>query len=268
MKNIIKKSFICAFAALATLVVSAFDTPYLTFRSADTFSLQVGTGTTGGWNGTMEYSTDAATWTTWDGTTITAGDSGSDYRLYLRGTGNKTVTDGSQWKYWTFPTGSDIYCEGDIETLRQYDGTAPAMNANCYYGLFKSCTKLKSAPVLSATTLANYYSHSMFKGCTSLTAAPALPATVLQTQCYREMFSGCTTLESAGPIAATSTAQECCREMFYDCKALTNAPSLPATTLAQLCYYGMFNGCKAITTAPEIDATIVATHLCCMRKRW
>ena len=40
MKNMIKKSFVCAFAALATLVASAFETPYLTFRSADTFSLK------------------------------------------------------------------------------------------------------------------------------------------------------------------------------------------------------------------------------------
>ena len=47
-------------------------TPYLTFKSPNSFTLAVN-DTTKHWNGTLEYSTDASTWTAWDGSSdITA----------------------------------------------------------------------------------------------------------------------------------------------------------------------------------------------------
>ena len=47
--------------------------PYLTFSSAGAFTLDsiaVVAVNPVPWDGTIEYSTDAETWTTWDGTTV------------------------------------------------------------------------------------------------------------------------------------------------------------------------------------------------------
>ena len=221
MKNIIKKSFVCVFAALATLVASAFDTPYLTFRSASSFSLRTG-NMMKNWDGTIEYSTDAENWTVWSGTTtLTASQSGGEYFLYLRGTNNTKITGSSSSNNkWTFPTGNNIYCEGDIETLRGYDGNAPGMVSQCYRYMFYGCSALASAPILSATALTERCYDSMFKDCTGLTAPPELPATTLALYCYYGMFNGCTSLKSL--------------------------PELPATTLVSYCYWDMFNGCSSL----------------------
>ena len=64
--------------------------PYLTFKSHNSFSVS----TTKGWNGIMEYSTDASTWAEWDGSEISAEQDG-EYKLYFRGTGNTKVAGSS-----------------------------------------------------------------------------------------------------------------------------------------------------------------------------
>ena len=43
------------------------------------------------WDGTIEYSTDAISWTKWDGSEITATSSEDTYVLYLRGKGNTDI---------------------------------------------------------------------------------------------------------------------------------------------------------------------------------
>jgi hypothetical protein len=126
------RSFLCAAFALASLVSQAFDTPYLTFRSESSFNITVYSAK---WDGTMEYSTDAVAWTTWTGSSISGVLSDGQYRLYLRGMGNSTVSGGSSW---SLSGSSDLYCEGDIETLRDYSGNSPAMAANCYKYIFCS----------------------------------------------------------------------------------------------------------------------------------
>ena len=61
--------------------------PYLTFSSPNSFTLKVSDATKH-WDGTLEYSTDASAWSTWDGTTtLSSATNGSDNVLYLRGTG-------------------------------------------------------------------------------------------------------------------------------------------------------------------------------------
>ena len=89
--------FVFATLALASFAASAFETPYLTFRSASEFTLKTSNNSKN-WNGTIEYSTDTENWATWNGSEIAAGNAGSDYRLYLRGTGNRTITAGSSNK--------------------------------------------------------------------------------------------------------------------------------------------------------------------------
>ena len=238
--------------------------PYLTFSSPNSFTLAVNNATKH-WNGTLEYSTDSSTWSTWDGTTtLSSATSGSDNVLYLRGTGNMVITGDSNGK-WIL-TGNNIKCIGNIENLLDYatvqSGRHPTMADDCYERMFYNCTSLTKAPALPATTLARYCYDSMFYGCTALTHAPALPATTLYYSCYNQMFYGCTSLTKAPYLPATTLVKRCYQDMFRGCTSLTKAHALPATTLAASCYQEMFYGCTALTQAPsELPATTLA-HSC------
>ncbi len=159
-----------AFFALASFAAHAFDTPYLTFRSAASFSLSVSSPK---WDGKIEYSTDTENWTEWNGSSVSAALSDGQYRLYLRGESN-TNLNGGNYSGWSL-TGSNIYCEGDIETLRGYDGNVPAMGANCYSYLFRDCTSLRSLPILSSTSVADFGYYNMFAGCAGIEIYDSAP---------------------------------------------------------------------------------------------
>ena len=236
--------------------------PYLTFSSPNSFTLKV-KDTKKHWDGTLEYSTDTSTWTTWDGaTTLSSTTRGSDNVLYMRGTGNTKITGANKFGYEWVLTGSDIKCTGNIENILDYEivnsGSHPSMAEYCYFGMFKDCTSLTQAPTLPATTLSGHCYTHMFNGCTSLTQAPTLPATILLYYCYGYMFQGCTSLTQAPALPATTLADYCYTDMFQDCTSLTQAPALPATTLANYCYWFMFEGCTSLTQAPALPATTLA----------
>ena len=231
------RSFVFAMVSLAALALSAFDTPYLTFRSATSFSISI----TKRWDGTLQKATsnptEESSWSDWTGTSITAVQTGGQYYIYLRGKNNTFITGGTSTYSGFTLSGSNIYCEGDIETLRDYEGNPLAMATGCYRYLFSNCSSLKSAPVLSATMLANGCYYGMFKGCSSLAEAPDLPATTMKEECYRNMFQSCTSLRKI--------------------------PSLPSTTAsatgATRCYFMMFDGCTSLevnTSGPGVEWTI------------
>ena len=125
----------------------------------------------------------------------------------------------------------------------------------CFYGLFKDCTALVTAPALQAETLSNYCYGEMFSGCTSLINTPSLLSKTLAPYCYYAMFSGCTSLTTAYDLPATNLAYNCYIAMYRDCTSLTKAPALPATSLNAACYYMMFQGCTSLTKAPELPST-------------
>ena len=107
---------------------------YLTFSSPNSFTLAVGDATKH-WDGTLEYSTNASIWSTWDGTTtLSSSISESDNVLYLRGIGNTVITGNSKDYKWIL-TGSDISCIGNIESLLDHatvaSGAHPTMASNC-----------------------------------------------------------------------------------------------------------------------------------------
>ena len=237
---------------------------YLTFSSPSSFTLAVNDATKH-WDGTLEYSTDTSTWSTWDGTTtLSSATSESDNVLYLRGTGNTKITGNKNSYKWVL-TGSNIACTGNIENLLDYEtvksGGHPTMADYCYYYMFDGCTGLTQAPALPATTMKVHCYSRMFYGCTGLTQAPALPATTLVAYCYEYMFRGCTSLTQAPALPATTVAAYCYYGMFYSCTSLTQAPALPATTLKNYCYSSMFDSCTGLTQAPALPATKLAT--CC-----
>ena len=137
---------------------------------------------------------------------------------------------------------------------------ATTLTDECYYGMFRDCTGLTSAPALPAPALEFGCYHYMFKNCTGLTSAPALPATTLAGNCYGGMFSGCTSLTSAPALPAMTLAMDCYSNMFAGCTGLTSAPALPATTLAEGCYEMMFQGCTSLTSAPDLLATTLVKN--------
>lgn len=213
------RSFVFAAFALASFTASAFDTPYLTFRSAASFSLSVSSPK---WDGKIEYSTDTENWTEWNGSSVSAALSDGQYRLYLRGE-NNTNLNGGNYSGWSL-TGSNIYCEGDIETLRGYDGNVPAMGANCYSYLFQNCTSLRSLPILSATSVADFGYYNMFAGCAGIeiydsapdatwsSVAWSLPANVTGGSIwYYDMFK-----DTGGSFTGNPTADT----MYYVASAL------------------------------------------------
>lgn len=222
---------------------------YLTFSSPNSFTLKVNDATKH-WDGTLEYSTDASAWSTWDGTTtLSSATNGSDNVLYLRGTGNTVITRNSSNYKWVL-TGSYIKCIGNIENLLDYEtvasGAHPTMANYCYAYMFYGCTALTQAPVLPATTLASSCYQHMFRDCTSLIKAPALPATTLTVNCYYRMFSGCTGLSQVPALPATTLKADCYHSMFRSCTSLTQVPALPATVLADNCYDSMFYNCTGL----------------------
>ena len=234
---------------------------YLTFRSEDSseFTLAVQNGSKN-WDGTLYYSTDAKTWSVWNGSTAISSDEGV---LYLRGTQNTRITGSySVSCIWLLTKEKRIQCNGNIENLLDFEiveaGEHPQMEAYCYYNMFYGCTSLTSAPELPATTLAYGCYGYMFYGCTSLTSAPELPATTLASNCYEGMFWGCTSLTRAPELPATTLADYCYNHMFSVCTSLMSAPTLPATTLSSLCYGYMFCDCTSLTSAPELPATTLA----------
>ena len=81
---------------------------YLTFSSRNSFSLSIREKS---WDGTLEYFASDGTWTVWDGSSsLSAEDNGSEYVLYLRGTGNTVISDEVGW----ILKGFDISCIGNI----------------------------------------------------------------------------------------------------------------------------------------------------------
>ena len=197
------------------------------------------------WDGTVEYSTDKNTWSTWDGSEIPS----ANKKLYLRGKNNTTFYSkkGAQ-----FVLSEKAGCYGNINTLLDYENPPTTIaKSYCYSSMFQGCTSLTTAPELPATTLAEFCYRSMFDGCKSLTTAPELPATTLAGGCYQYMFYDCTSLTSAPELPATTLATNCYSSMFSGCTSLTTAPALPATTLQYGCYDSMFQGCTGL----KISAT-------------
>jgi len=129
---------------------------YLTFSSADEFSIRPQTNS---WNGTLECSTDAANWAlfTTNGAAATTNASG-EFKLYVRGTSN-TVMTGDAKPGWLLNATGPVACSGNIETLLDYAtvaaGQHPAMTNGCFAHLFDGWTNLTEAPGLPATNLAS-----------------------------------------------------------------------------------------------------------------
>ena len=242
-------------AGMWTYAGSADLDTVLTFSSTGTFKVGLSKKT---WNGTVEYSTDGKTWAAY----TSAGsyiNSGSDNRIYFRGSNNTTFS-ASTSSYASFLlSGNNISCSGNIESLLDYQKTQNGEDITlpnyCFYKLFNNCSSLVSAPELPALNLTNYCYSNMFYGCSSLLNAPELPATALAERCYYNMFYNCSSLIEAPVLPATTLANYCYAGMFINCSSLVHAPNLPASEATKGCYYMMFYGCTSLTEIPRLLAT-------------
>ena len=154
---------------------------------------------------------------------------------------------------------SELFYKSPIVNAENLILPATTLSENCYNKMFRSCTKLITAPKLPATTLAKDCYYSMFIGCTALTTAPELPATTLATKCYANMFSGCTNLTDTPELPATTLTANCYEYMFKGCTSLVTAPELPATILTDYCYRCMFDDCSNLNYIKMLATDISAT---------
>ena len=167
-------------------------------------------------NQTLEYSTNAVTWNTFNTATNISLNTGN--KVYVRG---KLSADNTTSNCTQFTMSGKIAASGNTNSLWDYEDLNAPLKQYCGYRLFYNCGSLTTAPELPAMTLANYCYDSMFYNCSSLTAGISiLPAITLANYCYWGMF--------------------------YDCTSLTTAPELPATTLADFCYGNMFFDCSSL----------------------
>ncbi len=224
--------------------------PYLTFKGSSSFSIKVSRP---GWNGTVEYSTDAVKWKRFTGSAVTAQKSSGSYYLYFRGKKNTRIT-GEYCCRWTIK--GTAGCYGNIMTLLNYsDPEKASMAPYCFYYMFGYCAGLTEAPALPALKLSDYCYFGMFFNC-GLTAAPALPAVRLTDSCYGAMFSGCKKLTEAPALPAVKLAGSCYQDMFHGCRMLAVPPALPAAKLASCCYYEMFSGCSSLKISKTGKGTL------------
>ena len=218
----------------------AIYTPYVTFRAekAQTFTMEVNSGYE---ISNLEYSVNGGNWTP-----VVAykevdfgGDKGT---LRLRGK-NHSGTSSENVIARSFITFTKenvpVACTGDIRTLLDWEKYKTVNTENArFYGLFKDCKALTSAPELPATKLASKCYSNMFRGCTNLNTAPALPATTLAEFCYQSMFDGCTNLKTAPALPAETLVYYCYQSMFGECTNLTSV-----TMLASGEQISQSNGC-------------------------
>ena len=209
----------------------------------------------------LEYSTDRRAWSDFVAGTTTMNLSHVGDKAYLRVKGKNQSFSTDQDSYYTFSMEGKVAASGNVMSLLDASMKQTSVTWSEFYGLFRDCAALTSAPSLPATQLADGCYGSIFEGCTSLTQAPALPATQLAGGCYNSMFEGCTSLTEAPALPATQLTPACYSHMFRGCTSLTKAPALPATELKSNCYHSMFDGCTSLTQAPALPATQMA-RLC------
>ena len=220
---------------------------YLTFASGEAFTIGVNNATKN-WNGKLYYSTDTVSWTEWDGATaIESALHDGEHRVHMRGSGNSTITAGALSKRWVL-TGTAILCNGNMETILDYEmvanGEHPVMADGCFRTLFGNCASLITAPKLPATVLAKSCYKGMFKKC-PLTRPPELPATELAESCYELMFFA----DDVNELLRISEIQTDEYQTPY------RIPTHGTATYAENCTYRMFGNYDNTDITIDINTT-------------
>lgn len=217
------------------------------------------------WEGTIEYSTDLKTWTTWTCANVYSTTENSDYKLYFRGSDNTYVTGNVAGSYSNgfVVTGLDdsttftFSVSGDLMTLLDYKKTSrgeiPTADAWCFAYMFygqniTTCSDIKLDPI-------PYYGCAyMFYNCTKLESAPNIYVDTLgDGGCYA-MFAGCTALLGTGILQFTKVGDSGAYRMYDGCSALKyirmSGESIKATRYS---FANMFNECTGLTDGVPVE---------------
>lgn len=227
------------------------------------------------WDGTISYSTDYSSWSTWDGTTtLTAVKTGYWYRIYMKGSSNTYITslrgsgsiqaiDRDANRRWVITnTGTDVVmCKGDFTKLL---GRTSINKAGCFANMFQGNAFLDFDIVLPKT--GNYAAvfANMFAGCSSMTKAPDITSTTnIYTLACSCMFRKCSLLKTPPTItvATASISNYGCYGMFESCPALTSTIPLNFSVASYGCS-NMFRECHNITTVDLSGLTTSSTYAC------
>lgn len=177
---------------------------YVTFSSDAPFAVNISSLGRIAWDGTVEYSTDKETWTTWDGTSV---NSNASNEIYFRGS-NNTVFSGKFGRGFVFTSDVDITISGNIENLLDYEtvmaGNHPPMAEHCFNSCFYKQTGLLTTGELGSTILAPYCYAWMYLDCVKLQELPILPALNMTEGCYMAMF-GIEEYDSSIKLSETQT---------------------------------------------------------------
>lgn len=215
------------------------------FYSIEPFTLHT-QGLRQRWNGTLEYSTDYSSWNTWSASSIlSAAQSDSWYKLYIRGRNNTTLSgNGVSSSNWVLSGTRIITCSGNLGNLMNYNGTITLANYAMAFLFQYSYNVYFDNITLPMTSLADYCYEYMFQY-SGIIKAPDLPAPTVPNSAYYGMFyhSG---LRFAPKISATSLGDQSCRTMLSYCYSLGTLPSINATSFGVQACYGMFNNSNLI----------------------
>ena len=191
---------------------------------------------------------------------------------------NKTIqySKGSNVYIDAKPTKIDVANEGiklGNSTFTEIPVVFDFSNVTDMYGMFHSCSNLKTIPLIDTSNVTNM--ESMFSGCSKLTTIPQLNTSNATRMDY--MFYNCTKLQSI-PLIDTSNVTNMFR-MFFHCRSLQSIPLLDTSNVTdmELMFYNcstlqsippidtsnvttmnsMFNGCSKLTTIPLLDCSKV-----------
>lgn len=195
---------------LGNTVVYSGDTPAPTIKALKFTSLNgistLGITNNGGNAPNLQISVDGVNWNTW-GYAVRSIPAGAS--LYVRGN-NPTGFSSSTIKNSVFTMTGSIACEGNVMHLLNYTQDLTAIPTGyCFCRLFQSCTSLRQAPELPATSLQQACYAGMFSGCTNLNSVIILPAPTLASFCYQNTFNGCTSLNNITMLATDVSANDC-----------------------------------------------------------
>ena len=205
----------------------------------------------------LTYSTDLRTWLnySWEGEQGKKINLAAGKSLYFRAKDTNATFSQSEEKFYQFKIEGEVAVAGYATYLLSKTNNSATVPTYGFYGLFKDCSTITSAPAPTASTnewsaLNAHCYESMYEGCSSITTIPCeLPCKQLNVACYKNMFKGCTNLTATmASLPAPSNLTESCYEgMFEGCESITTAPDVAWTNNPGIATFkSMFKGCKAL----------------------
>jgi len=189
----------------------------LTFTITNAGNIIWKQGKSGNTKNVIEYSKNKGVWTPITANTdnITTSEISVVPGDIIQFRGNNNTYSASVNDFDTFSgSTAQFKIKGNIMSLidsTNFSGTTTLEIDNTFSQIFRNCTGLTSASqlLLPATTLTKACYYGMFRYCTNLITAPELPATILTERCYEYMFQGCTKLNYIKCLATNISAGYC-----------------------------------------------------------